>query len=422
MSSMINKEKLARLAQALDDRADNKVLKEAERAAQVEADLQAHSDETREMLGGKTLKYLTQAEYDLLSDEEKNNNQVIYYITDLEDNMHDHYNKNILDVLDDDFIENIGKGQMVEIEVPVDMGWYRIASIVDNNMCILKIKEAGEGVYSDSLILVGASKGSEPRLLQLGMDAMSVYRQKQIRVVYNPAAEDLEAYVELNLDYNAEVTEMQIQVVGDAHINLVEAINGVSEIDEEVYSVKEMNLLPGRIIGEFGGSIEYAEKLAVPRNINIGQCSREFDASMDIYFSLNDIGAAPRSSENLNTENKIVVDAINELDDGLNAVEAALGGYKIWVGTTEQFNAIAEKDPMTLYFEINNSSTMVDMTVGDVGGMTTGFMSLENTDEHIPAYSPEEEVVEDVILTSPSGFKFKLTVDDYGNLTTEHIE
>ena len=66
--SMVDKEKLARLAQALDDRADVKVANEAERAAQAEADIQAHSNATRDMLGGKSLKYLTQAEYDLFLD------------------------------------------------------------------------------------------------------------------------------------------------------------------------------------------------------------------------------------------------------------------------------------------------------------------------------------------------------------------
>ena len=99
--SMVDKEKLARLAQALDDRADNKVAKEAERAAQAEADLQAHSNATRDMLGGKSLRYLTQAEYDILSEEEKQNEHVIYYITDLEDRTHDHYNKEVLDIIDD---------------------------------------------------------------------------------------------------------------------------------------------------------------------------------------------------------------------------------------------------------------------------------------------------------------------------------
>ena len=37
--SMVDKEKLARLAHALDDRADEKVANEAQRAAQAEADI-----------------------------------------------------------------------------------------------------------------------------------------------------------------------------------------------------------------------------------------------------------------------------------------------------------------------------------------------------------------------------------------------
>ena len=56
-----------------------------------------------------SLKYLTQAEYDVLSEEEKKNENVIYYITDLEDRTHDHYNKEVLDLIDDEFIKNISK-------------------------------------------------------------------------------------------------------------------------------------------------------------------------------------------------------------------------------------------------------------------------------------------------------------------------
>ena len=138
--SMVDKEKLARLAQALDDRADVKVAKEAERAAQAEAGIQAHSDETRNMLGGKSLKYLTQAEYDILSEEEKNNENIIYYITDLEDKRHDHYNKEVLDLLNEEFVKNLGKGQLLETVIPGEEGWYRVASVMENGTVLISIR------------------------------------------------------------------------------------------------------------------------------------------------------------------------------------------------------------------------------------------------------------------------------------------
>ena len=70
---------------------------------------------------------------------------------------------------------------------------------------------------------------------------------------------------------------------------------------------------------------------------------------------------------------------------------------------------------MTLYFEISDSVayTEINSESGNEGIATT-----EIYEEAIPAYDPETEQ-QDVVLTSPNGMKFKLCVDDFGNLYTE---
>lgn len=409
--SMVDKEKLARLAQALDDRADDKVAQEAERAAQAEADIQAHSDATRDMLGGKSLKYLTQAEYDVLSDEEKQDENIIYYITDLEDRTHDHYNKEVLDLLDDEFIKNIGKGQLIEIVIPAEAGWYRVASANGSGAGLIDV-QCGHGEY---IIMIGHGENHEPNMMQLGMCSMGGRRNNLVRIVHH--VETHEAYLELRYEAGEADADVKLQILGESDWKLMDPVK-TEEVDEAVYGIKEMELVPGKIVGDFNGVIEKANRLAEPVQFIIGNVRREFDGTSDIVFSLNEIGAAPRESEALNTENKVVVDAINELDAEIAEATEALGGYKIWVGNTEELNAIEERDPMTLYFEISDSVTYTEINpeVGNEGIATT-----EIYDEAVPAYDP---VVENqyVILTSPAGFKFKLMVDDFGNLYTEPVE
>lgn len=411
--SMVDKEKLARLAQALDDRADDKVAQEAERAVQAEADIQAHSNETRDMLGGKSLKYLTQAEYDILSEEEKNNENVIYYITDLEDRMHDHYNKDILDLLDNDFVKNLGKGQLLETVIPGAEGWYRVASVNANGTGLISVRCEEHGDY---MIMIGNGIQDSPNMMQLGMNSTGTRRNNMIRVVHNP--NELEAYLELFYLYSDNESCIKIQVLGESEWKLQEPVLTTS-VDQSIYSIKELTLVPGKIVGEFEGVINECNKLANARNIVVGYSTKVFDGTEDISFTLNEIGAAPRKDDGLTTENKIVVDAINELDAGLGVVEEALNGYKIWVGTTEDLALIEERDPMTLYFEISDSTDYVEI---NPGLETAGIATTDYMGEEIPAYSGEEEIVnQDIILTSPSGYKFKLIVDDYGNLSTEPI-
>ena len=73
------------LAKALDDRA--KISAE---------ELEGLIKDVKEMLGGRSLLYVTQAEYEALSEEEKSSESIMYVITDMEQVYHVHENSDFL--------------------------------------------------------------------------------------------------------------------------------------------------------------------------------------------------------------------------------------------------------------------------------------------------------------------------------------
>jgi hypothetical protein len=96
MAKLINTDKLDRLSKALDNRI--KVTAE---------ELTSLIDDVREMLGGRALVYLTQLEYDSLSEAEQTDESKSYFITDAEDLSHKHENKEFLDSLSQTTIDDI---------------------------------------------------------------------------------------------------------------------------------------------------------------------------------------------------------------------------------------------------------------------------------------------------------------------------
>ena len=91
---LISVEHVKRLIQHLD----NKSKEETIRATSAE-------EELRRMLGGKSIVYLSQAEYDDLSEEEKEDPTKIYFITDAENVEHVHSNKEFLDSLSQELLD-----------------------------------------------------------------------------------------------------------------------------------------------------------------------------------------------------------------------------------------------------------------------------------------------------------------------------
>ena len=99
MDKLTNLSNLNKLSKALDARYKELIDKEKSRALVEEQALQAEINATKDMLDGKSIRYVTQAEYDILTEEEKNNSEITYFIVDAVDLSHDHENKEFLDNL-----------------------------------------------------------------------------------------------------------------------------------------------------------------------------------------------------------------------------------------------------------------------------------------------------------------------------------
>ena len=77
-----------------------------------------------------------------------------------------------------------------------------------------------------------------------------------------------------------------------------------------------------------------------------------------------------KTDERLTTENKDIVAAINEIKEATKSIDAlTLNGYSLWVGTTSELNAIANRDPNTLYFEIDDGTGEEVVSVPIVDGV-----------------------------------------------------
>lgn len=82
---MVDKYMLDTLAKAINTKAKELANEEKDRAIAAEDVLQVNINDVEEMFDGKSLKYVTQAEYELLSEEEKIDENVVYFILDSED-------------------------------------------------------------------------------------------------------------------------------------------------------------------------------------------------------------------------------------------------------------------------------------------------------------------------------------------------
>ena len=105
---IVDLDNITRFASALDSRMINKIAIEELRAKAEESNLLQAINRAEQMLGGKSLVYLTEAEYDSLTDEEKNNENIMYCITDAIDTgnaSHEHANKEFLDGLNQEVLD-----------------------------------------------------------------------------------------------------------------------------------------------------------------------------------------------------------------------------------------------------------------------------------------------------------------------------
>ena len=97
MNKLVDKERLDKAAKAL-----NKIIKdltnnERERAIAAEELLEAAIENTTQMFGGKSIRYVTQEQFNAMTEEEQNDPIITYFIIDAEDLSHTHNNKDLLD-------------------------------------------------------------------------------------------------------------------------------------------------------------------------------------------------------------------------------------------------------------------------------------------------------------------------------------
>ena len=85
MAKLVSVDKLNKLSKELDNRSKERAQNEEIRALAAEKTLSDKIDTVEDMLGGKSLKYVFQAEYDALTEEQKNDPTVTYFITDAEE-------------------------------------------------------------------------------------------------------------------------------------------------------------------------------------------------------------------------------------------------------------------------------------------------------------------------------------------------
>lgn len=100
MSKLVNLSNLDRLTKAIKEHYKGLIDEEQARALAQEQILLAEIGSVEDMFGGKSIRYVTQAEYEALSEAEKNSSTITYFITDAVDLSHEHENKKFLDGLD----------------------------------------------------------------------------------------------------------------------------------------------------------------------------------------------------------------------------------------------------------------------------------------------------------------------------------
>ena len=386
MSKFISTSNLRKLADALQARYKELVVDEKERAMEAENNLQAKVDITQNMLGGKSIVYMTQNEFDSLTEAEKNDNSKTYFITDAVDLSHEHENKDFLDNLE---ARNITIGNSTKVfdgardisysldEIGVaskehnhDDKYYtetEIDGIIENvndslNTAIVNSKNDAINAsksYTDTAItkLVDSAPEAMNTLNELAnaiKDHQDEYEAYISTVAANIATAKSEAIAEAAKKDTALHTTISAEIDADVADEKERAMEVESALQAEVELTK--NMLDGRSI-KYVTQAEYdalseAEKNDVTkayfvtgvadtshthenkdfldnlaaRNITIGNSTKVFDGANNLSYSLNEIGAASKEhnhDDRYYTETEID-GKIEDINDNIDGKVAAL--------------------------------------------------------------------------------------------------
>ena len=333
MSKFTNLANLDKLAKALNNRCKNLIDEEKARAIAEEQLLQTEINITKDMFGGKSIKYITQAEYDNLSEAEKNSDTVTYFITDAEDLSHEHENKEFLDNL---AARNISIGNKSQVFDGVNDLHYSISDI-----------GAAPAVHNHD---------------------DRYFTETEINTKIS----------EINDNIDGHVADLNAAIAGKANI-------GHNHDDRYFTETEVTNKLAGKAdTGHTHDDMYYTEteidgKISTLNNAINGKApsththddryytETEINGKIeDINETINSKEAALQSSITNLTNNKADLSYVNGKLEVVDAIK--LNGYSLWVGTTEELEAIETRDPYTLYFEIGDETGEEVVQVDIVNG------------------------------------------------------
>lgn len=437
-NKMIDLNNIARLASALDSRMKNKIEVEELRAKEEESNLLQTINRVEEMLGGRSFVYLTQAEYNELTEEEKNNDEITYFITDAQDTSHTHDNKEFLDGLSEDNFEEIS-AEIGALETNMSNEVSRVEAMLGGRSFVYltqaeydelteeeKNDEAKIYVVTDTVsmshmhdnkeFLDGLNEdifnniASAIQLLENNKVDVAKYNDEvpglltakhnheNLDVLNSLTSEKISGYdasikslqdnkldaatyntdmVDLNAAKHTHENKTFLDTFTEAKYN--EIVSGIETLDTNKVDVSYLDIL---IWGAGEEETEVykirtlcqGDKIVSPM-VNMATVIADDGANLVTYLNYFDesiqyINAAIGNGDELLTDAKdTVVHCINELQTEINGLQGdvnelesaletvdaiKLNGYSIWVGTTEELNNIAQRDPKTLYFEISD--------------------------------------------------------------------
>ncbi len=299
MDKLINKAKLERMIIALNERYEELVNNEKARAQSKEEEIATRAEEAINMLGGKSIVYISKEEYDNLDETAKNDDTVTYFITDAENDLQSREDGNL---------------------------------ITEDKTIVGAINEVHDMFGGKSIVYISKEEYNNLDETAKNDDTVTYF--------ITDAENDLQSREDGNL-----ITEDKT-IVGA--INEIHNMLGGKSI---VYISKE----------EYDDLDETAKNDDTVTYF-ITDEEDDFQSREDGNLTTEDktiVGAINELDEALfNVAAKAIeLDNYKADKSDLEIIDAiTLNGYSLWVGTTSDLEAIETKDPNTIYFEIDDDS------------------------------------------------------------------
>lgn len=140
MAKLINTSNLDTLAKGLNNHTKELIEVEKNRAMAVEGVLETSINDVRNMFDGRSFRYVTQTEYNVLSQEQKDREDIVWCITDAED-----IDISLYQTIQDDSLETDVKtipGAINELAAEVNYTWTTLSAMIgDGNQLTTTAKD-----------------------------------------------------------------------------------------------------------------------------------------------------------------------------------------------------------------------------------------------------------------------------------------